>query len=71
MEFLGDASGDVPSTLLRRMEAYSKEGGRSGAGERFAERADELIAQAELLRATIERDGEPPLAEREGAVEPT
>lgn len=47
--------------LLRKMERYSRDAERERAAGRFAERAGELIEQAQVLRTTLERAVEPPL----------
>jgi two-component system chemotaxis response regulator CheB len=56
--------------LLHRMAQHSRDAGRERAGEQFGARASELIAHAELIRATIERGGEAAVAHEVAAVEP-
>jgi two-component system, chemotaxis family, protein-glutamate methylesterase/glutaminase len=50
------------AVLLRRMVGSSRDAGRTRASHRFEERAQELMAQAELIRTALERGAEPALA---------
>lgn len=57
--------------LLRRMVRYSEESGREGAGGLFEQRAQELMRQAELIRAALEQSAEAALEVGADAVDRT